>query len=94
MSKLKAAVSAVAHGHNPISAVHKVSTDGSSKPSRPELPLVSIPPPEPHPINTPKTPADEAIDFFHRAPVPSDPPIQVYELRLEEDGGPNKDRAV
>ena len=41
---------------------------------------------------TPKTPADEAIEFFESAQI--DEPIRVYELRLDPDGGPNKDRSV
>ncbi|KAJ6518635.1 glycoside hydrolase family 13 protein [Mycena sanguinolenta] len=43
---------------------------------------------------TPKTPADEAIEFFESyAVAPGDTPIQVYELRLESDGAPHKDRS-
>ncbi|KAJ7245146.1 glycoside hydrolase family 13 protein [Mycena haematopus] len=43
---------------------------------------------------TPKTPADEAIEFFESySVVQGDSPIQVYELRLESDGAPHKDRA-
>jgi glycogen debranching enzyme len=42
---------------------------------------------------TPKTPADEAIEFFQSA-VQRDTPIRVYELRLDADGGPNKDASV
>ena len=45
-------------------------------------------------IDGPKTPADEAIEFFESIPSTDEEPIKVYELRLEEDGGPNKDRAV
>ncbi|KAI0352373.1 glycoside hydrolase family 13 protein [Trametes cingulata] len=41
---------------------------------------------------TPKTPADEGIEFFEST-GPADQPIRVYELRLDPDGGPNKDRA-
>ena len=41
---------------------------------------------------TPKTPADEGIEFFESAT--SQEPIRVYELRLDPDGGPNKDRSV
>ena len=41
---------------------------------------------------TPKTPADEGIEFFESATKGE--PIRVYELRLDPDGGPNKDRAV
>lgn len=43
---------------------------------------------------TPKTPADEGIDFFESAFKQGDEPIQVYELQLDPDGGPNKDRSV
>ncbi|KAL6304577.1 glycoside hydrolase family 13 protein [Sparassis latifolia] len=42
---------------------------------------------------TPKTPADEGIDFFEAAFKQGDRPIRVYELQLDPDGGPNKDRA-
>jgi glycogen debranching enzyme len=46
--------------------------------------------------NTPgaKTPADEGIAFFEGAPAALDKPIVVHELRLDPDGGPNKERAV
>ena len=43
---------------------------------------------------TPKTPADEGIDFFESAFSQGEQPIRVYELLLDPDGGPNKDRAV
>ena len=43
---------------------------------------------------TPKTPADEGIEFFELASVDNKAPIRVYELPLDPDGGPNKDRAV
>lgn len=43
---------------------------------------------------TPKTPADEGIEFFEFASVDNTAPIRVYELPLDPDGGPNKDRAV
>lgn len=42
---------------------------------------------------TPKTPADEGIDFFEST-VKADVPVNVYELRLDPDGGPNKELAV
>ncbi|KIY70306.1 glycoside hydrolase family 133 protein [Cylindrobasidium torrendii FP15055 ss-10] len=42
---------------------------------------------------TPKTPADEGIEFFESASAPGDSPIRVYELRLDADGGPHKDRS-
>ncbi|EJD52078.1 hypothetical protein AURDEDRAFT_120639 [Auricularia subglabra TFB-10046 SS5] len=43
-------------------------------------------------LKTPKTPADEAIDFFSSVRE-GEQPIQVYELELDPDGGPNKDRS-
>ena len=43
---------------------------------------------------TPKTPADEGIEFFELASVDNKAPIRIYELQLDPDGGPNKDRAV
>ncbi|RDB20804.1 Glycogen debranching enzyme [Hypsizygus marmoreus] len=42
---------------------------------------------------TPKTPADEGIEFFQSDIRPGDLPIRVYELRLAADGGPHKDRS-
>ena len=46
-----------------------------------------------HP-QTPRTPADEAIDFFESGVKVGDEPIRVYELALDPDGGPNKDLQV
>jgi glycogen debranching enzyme len=43
---------------------------------------------------TPKTPADEGIDFFESAIRHNEAPIRVYELPLEPDGGPSKSREV
>lgn len=43
---------------------------------------------------TPKTPADEGIDFFESAIKHGETPICVYELPLEPDGGPSKSREV
>ncbi|KDQ61755.1 glycoside hydrolase family 13 protein [Jaapia argillacea MUCL 33604] len=45
-----------------------------------------------HP-KTPKTPADEGIEFFESAVRPGEGPIRVFELRLDPDGGPNKERS-
>lgn len=42
---------------------------------------------------TPKTPADEGIEFFENVGK-KDVAISVYELRLDPDGGPNKEGAV
>jgi hypothetical protein len=43
---------------------------------------------------TPKTPADDGIDFFESAIKHGEAPIRVYELPLEPDGGPSKSREV
>jgi hypothetical protein len=44
--------------------------------------------------NTPKTPADEGVEFFQADIHPGESPIRVYELRLDPDGGPSKDLSV
>lgn len=43
---------------------------------------------------TPKTPADEGIDFFEAGVTEGEAPIRVYELRLDPDGGPSKELSV
>lgn len=43
-------------------------------------------------IRTPKTPQDEGISWFESSSARREP-VQVYELVLEADGGPNKNRA-
>lgn len=58
---------------------------------RPSIDFTSLAPADP---TTPKTPADEGIEFFEFASVDNKAPIRVYELPLDPDGGPNKDRAV
>lgn len=45
-------------------------------------------------VVTPKTPADEGKQFFLGERSADERPISVYELRLDPDGGPNKDRSV
>jgi glycogen debranching enzyme len=41
---------------------------------------------------TPKTPQDEAIAYFTGDGGPE--PVQVWELELEEDGGPSAAKSV
>jgi glycogen debranching enzyme len=57
-----------------------------------EIPKHSLHASEAESLRTPKTPQNEGISWFesdaHHGPV------RVYELALEADGGPNKDRAV
>jgi glycogen debranching enzyme len=70
-----------AHGTKPSVAIPKRSgSKSSSSQSSPVTP------------KTPKTPADEGIEFFES--YRGETPIQVYELRLESDGAPHKDRSV
>lgn len=45
-------------------------------------------------LATPKTPADEGIQFFEHAVPDKSKPIAVYEIHLNADGGPNKERSV
>lgn len=43
---------------------------------------------------TPRTPADEGKEFFLSRRSEGEQPIRVYELRLDPDGGPNKQRSA
>lgn len=43
---------------------------------------------------TPRTPADEGIAFFESEFKKGEPPVRVYELALDADGGPSKEVAV
>ena len=65
----------------------KVSPNQTISIPKPDLSHSSVTP------AAPKTPADEGIEFFQSATI-GDKPIQVYELRLDADGGPNKDASV
>ena len=70
-----------------------------AKKTKAPIPNVTIPKHDPANINgdapkTPKTPADEGLEFFESATIQAGQPIRVYELRLDPDGGPNKDRSV
>ena len=72
------------------------TTKGLTK-DRVASPTINIPQhgfPASNPKKTPKTPADEAIDFFDNAVIPGETPIQVFELKLDPDGGPSKDKSV
>ncbi|KAJ7583415.1 glycoside hydrolase family 13 protein [Mycena floridula] len=71
----------------PSVAIPKANKSSSSQSNSTETsPISSISP------TSPRTPADEAIEFFQSGST-LDSPIKVYELRLEADGGPNKDRS-
>ncbi|KAG9077449.1 hypothetical protein FS749_010656, partial [Ceratobasidium sp. UAMH 11750] len=89
--KTEETVSAVAHGRNPKEAVGTVKKQRKG----------TIPPPVSLPAERyadapktpgPKTPADDAIDFFESTERGTKR-INVYELKLEEDGGPNRERS-
>ena len=86
------AVKAVAHGQNPLTAAVTSNGSGERAPSHtitiPDIKRLSL-----SEVNTPKTPADEAIDYFE-ALAPKDATIQVYELKLDPDGGPSKEKSV
>jgi hypothetical protein len=70
-----------------------ISFPMSSKPS------LSIPPPSESSFNpsatpkTPRTPADEALTYFTSPTTSTSSPVRVFELPLEPDGGPNKERS-
>lgn len=92
---VKAATSAAVHGKNPVKSAKATlkSAGGEGVTS----PTITIPKEGFEPSNgakTPKTPADEGIEFFEAASVPGERPIQVYELKLEPDGGPSKEKSV
>lgn len=105
--KVKAVASAVAHGKNPRKAA-PVASQGTSLRSggsdgRVATPTIDIPTQtftrenngklSPKTPKTPKTPADEGIEFFESV-AKKGTPIQVYELKLDPDGGPSKDKSV
>ena len=77
--------------------LHSKMRDGIERVASPTIDLPKNPFVEdktsPGALKTPKTPADEGIEFFESANT-GGAPIQVYELKLDPDGGPNKDRAV
>lgn len=91
---LEAATAAAVHGKNPVKAAKGVLHSGGNEVTSP---TISIPKQDFVPSNgakTPKTPADEGIEFFENAAIPGEQPIQVYELKLEPDGGPSKEKSV
>nr|GAT49271.1 glycoside hydrolase family 13 protein [Mycena chlorophos] len=69
----------------------KVAIPGNGIPNNGQSKTPSSSSTESSPVE-PKTPADEGIEFFQSSVV-GDKPIQVYELPLEADGGPSKDRS-
>ena len=70
------------HNHTVVIPKNNVLDSQSDKSAEPRTP------------KTPKTPADEGLDFFESAFKEGEPAIRVYELRLDPDGGPNKDKSV
>jgi hypothetical protein len=83
MSKAAAAINAVAHGHDPRKAVHALTIPPNDADHRRDAS-----------VHTPKTPADEAIEYFESAVSDGEHRVNVYEPALDDDGGPNKDRSV
>ncbi|KAF9557321.1 glycoside hydrolase family 13 protein [Agrocybe pediades] len=72
-----------AYGRPKISIPRSKSSSRSSS-------FPSSPSPSTAPL-TPKTPADEGLEFFQSQVQPGDHPIRVYELKLDPDGGPSKE---
>jgi len=72
---------------------HNVNGHSSKHPMSPTA--IEIPPQSfPEATKTPRTPADEGIIFFESPLATGEQAVQVYELRLDADGGPNKARSV
>ena len=98
LEKLADKTSAIIHGHKAKNGDAATAKGDAHPPAKTRSkPTVHIPQqgfdPSP-PMKTPKTPADDALDFFESAIAPGEAPIQVYELKLDPDGGPTKDRSV
>lgn len=66
--------------------------DNKKASMRVEIPKNSFNFSETETLRTPKTPQNEGIIWFESDTGKE--PVQVYEVVLEADGGPNKDRAV
>ncbi|KAI0923791.1 hypothetical protein AcV5_009241 [Taiwanofungus camphoratus] len=77
----------------PRSTLHSVKIPNRDGKSLGPPSASSQSPTTPKTPKTPKTPADEGIDFFESAFTHGEKPINVYELRLDPDGGPSKDTA-
>lgn len=84
-AKIKSASSKVANAFNHPTIVTQKNKRISPDSSAGSSPTIT---------KTPKTPADEGIDFFESAIRHGEAPIRVYELPLEPDGGPSKSREV
>lgn len=81
--KVEAVASKLAHPKSSAKAAEKPSIDTT------RLDSASVAPPK----DGQRTPADEAIFFFESSPA-ADALVQVWDLQLEEDGAPSKDKAV
>lgn len=79
------------------SSVTKQLKNGLAHPGTLVMPLISTGSStgsSPTSAKTLKTPADEGIAFFESDAQKGEPPIRVYELALEADGGPSKEIAA
>ncbi|KZT43121.1 glycoside hydrolase family 13 protein [Sistotremastrum suecicum HHB10207 ss-3] len=85
MKQTVKAAAAVLHGRDPKEAVESAKL--RTKPPTVEIPKSTG---ENEPLKTPKTPADEGIEFFESS-VGQEAPILVHELKLDDDGGPSKE---
>lgn len=70
-----------------------MASNGYTIDKKPSIPL-DIPSYSPESTEVIRTPADEGLRFFESPASGTEDPIRVYDLKLEPDGGPSKDRAV
>lgn len=83
VKKVEAVASKIAHPKSGSTGSPNIVTTGIDNAS-------AISPPK----DGQRTPADEAIFFFESSSTSDTQPVQVWELQLEEDGAPSKDKAV
>ena len=79
-------------------AASPAANTSSSKPTSIVMPKASkngvVAAPSKDGSRTPRTPADEGIAFFEGPVGRTEGPIQVFELELEADGSPTKEKSV
>lgn len=79
------------HEDLPTHAVH-LQSHRKQRPMKVDIPKHSLHASEAESIRTPKTPQNEGLIWFESEA--SHGLVQVYEVTLEADGGPHKDRVV
>jgi hypothetical protein len=100
-SKIKQGVAKIAAKVAQPTVTPEAGTDGKATaasserraaPSGLRLPSTGSPAQASQGQRTPKTPQDEAISFFSKDY--DGEPVQVWELELEDDGGPGQGKSV